>query len=58
MEKKIRYDGSSIGGRMRVRAGDKTQMRGVGVQGDAGELFSPKRDIFYLESWPSFMHYN
>lgn len=48
MEKEIRYDGLSIGGGMRVRAGDKTQMRGVGVQGDTGELFSTKRDIFYL----------
>ena len=39
---------------MRVMAVDKSQMRGGGVQGEAEELLSMKRDIFHLKSWSVF----
>lgn len=39
---------------MRVMAMDKSQMRGGGVQDEAEELPSVKRDIFHLESWSIF----
>lgn len=44
---------------MRVLAVDKHQMRWVGVQREAEERVTMKRDIFHLESWSvSFKHYN
>lgn len=41
---------------MRVMAMNKSQMRGVGVQGEAEELLPMKRDIFHPESWSVFFH--